>query len=203
MATRSSPEDVRDRVLDATETLLAEQGLASTTLDAVANAASISKGGLLHHFSSKEKLIEAMVDRATRRWRDDVRRAIEVEVPGAGRVARALLRQCLQNAETFNDRCRDTSAAMMAAMMHQPGARRPLQAFYGELLSMLDHDGLPQGVGTVVLAAIDGIWFTWVTGIAEATEHRCSTIRQTLEQLIQWSTSGGDVATGTLEVSHR
>ena len=38
---------VRDRVLDAYETLLVESGPAATTLDAVAAAARVSKGGLL------------------------------------------------------------------------------------------------------------------------------------------------------------
>jgi len=37
----------RDRVLDAYETLLVEQGPAAATLDAVASAAQVSKGGLL------------------------------------------------------------------------------------------------------------------------------------------------------------
>jgi len=44
----------RDRVLDAYETLLIESGPAATTLDAVAAAARVSKGGLLYHFASKD-----------------------------------------------------------------------------------------------------------------------------------------------------
>ena len=42
----------RDRVLDAYETLLIESGPGATTLDAVAAAADVSKGGLLYHFAS-------------------------------------------------------------------------------------------------------------------------------------------------------
>ena len=53
----------RDRLLDAFEELLVEGGERSATLDAVAAAAAVSKGGLLYHFSSKSALIEGMLAR--------------------------------------------------------------------------------------------------------------------------------------------
>ncbi|WP_043618511.1 TetR/AcrR family transcriptional regulator [Nonomuraea candida] len=53
----------RDELLDAAEDLLCDQGSAALTLAAVADRAGVSKGGLLYHFSSKEALIKAMVER--------------------------------------------------------------------------------------------------------------------------------------------
>lgn len=53
----------RDRVLDAYETLLIEHGPGSATLDAVAAAAEVSKGGLLYHFASKDALVTGLLDR--------------------------------------------------------------------------------------------------------------------------------------------
>jgi AcrR family transcriptional regulator len=53
----------RDRVLDAYETLLIEDGPAAATLDAVAAAAGVSKGGLLYHFASKDALATGLLDR--------------------------------------------------------------------------------------------------------------------------------------------
>lgn len=53
----------RDRVLDAYETLLIEHGPGSATLDAVAAAAQVSKGGLLYHFGSKDALAAGLLDR--------------------------------------------------------------------------------------------------------------------------------------------
>jgi AcrR family transcriptional regulator len=47
----------RDRILDAAQNLICAQGVAGFTLDAVAQAAKVSKGGLLYHFGSKDKLI--------------------------------------------------------------------------------------------------------------------------------------------------
>ena len=57
----------RDRVLDAYETLLIEHGGAAVTLDAVAAAAGVSKGGLLYHFASKEALATGLLDRLRER----------------------------------------------------------------------------------------------------------------------------------------
>ncbi len=57
----------RDRVLDAYETLLIEAGPGATTLDAVAAAAHVSKGGLLYHFASKDALAAGLLDRLRER----------------------------------------------------------------------------------------------------------------------------------------
>ncbi|AQX79924.1 TetR family transcriptional regulator [Plantibacter flavus] len=53
----------RERVLDAFAELLIEQGERAATLDAVAAAAGVSKGGLLYHFGSKEALVDGLIER--------------------------------------------------------------------------------------------------------------------------------------------
>jgi AcrR family transcriptional regulator len=57
----------RDRVLDAYERLLIEAGPAAATLDAVAAAAQVSKGGLLYHFASKDALAAGLLHRLRER----------------------------------------------------------------------------------------------------------------------------------------
>ncbi len=61
----------RDRLLDAFETLLVSAGSRSATLDAVAAAAKVSKGGLLYHFHSKDELVEGMLTRLREQGRVD------------------------------------------------------------------------------------------------------------------------------------
>ncbi len=53
----TASSSARDRILDAAQNLICAQGVAGFTLDAVAQAARVSKGGLLYHFNSKDKLI--------------------------------------------------------------------------------------------------------------------------------------------------
>ncbi|WP_324650147.1 helix-turn-helix domain-containing protein [Georgenia sp. H159] len=55
----------RDTILDAFENLLVEDGERAATLDAVAARATVSKGGLLYHFKSKDALVEGLLDRLT------------------------------------------------------------------------------------------------------------------------------------------
>jgi len=64
----------RDRVLDAFEELLNEQGERAATLDAVARAAGVSKGGLLYHFPSKDALVDGLVARLDERLAEDIDR---------------------------------------------------------------------------------------------------------------------------------
>lgn len=52
----------RDRILDAYADLLAVEGERYATLDAVAGKAGVSKGGLLYHFPSKDRLAAALCE---------------------------------------------------------------------------------------------------------------------------------------------
>ncbi len=58
MTTQTS---TRERILGAYEDLLIDDGPRAATLDAVAAAAGVSKGGLLYHFKSKEALTEGLL----------------------------------------------------------------------------------------------------------------------------------------------
>ena len=60
----------RDVILDAAEQLVASEGAARLTFDALGQATGISKGGLLYHFASKDKLLEAMLERMVARNND-------------------------------------------------------------------------------------------------------------------------------------
>ncbi|RUQ97627.1 TetR/AcrR family transcriptional regulator [Labedella endophytica] len=57
------PDSARDRILDAFEEVLVASGERAATLDAVAAAAGVSKGGLLYHFASKEALVDGLIER--------------------------------------------------------------------------------------------------------------------------------------------
>lgn len=58
------PPLARERVLDAFESILIEDGERTATLDATAKTAGVSKGGLLYHFSTKDDLIAGILERA-------------------------------------------------------------------------------------------------------------------------------------------
>lgn len=51
----------RDKIIEAAEKLVTRVGAAHLTLDAVAEEAGVSKGGLLYHFKTKNELMEAIL----------------------------------------------------------------------------------------------------------------------------------------------
>ncbi|MFL0336491.1 TetR/AcrR family transcriptional regulator [Stenotrophomonas maltophilia] len=53
----------RDHVLDMAEQIVGEQGAAALSIDALAKAAGISKGGVQSCFGNRHGLIQAMLDR--------------------------------------------------------------------------------------------------------------------------------------------
>ncbi|MCI1017890.1 TetR/AcrR family transcriptional regulator [Microbacterium sp. C5A9] len=57
------PPLARERVLDAFESIVIEDGERAATLDATAKAAGVSKGGLLYHFGSKDDLAAGLLER--------------------------------------------------------------------------------------------------------------------------------------------
>ena len=59
----SRPPLARERVLDAFEALLIDEGERAATMDATARAAGVSKGGLLYHFGSKDALETGLRER--------------------------------------------------------------------------------------------------------------------------------------------
>jgi len=55
-------EDRRQRILAVAERLLARNGWRNTSLAQIAKEAGVSPAGLLHHFESKEQLLNAVLD---------------------------------------------------------------------------------------------------------------------------------------------
>ncbi|WP_067696629.1 TetR/AcrR family transcriptional regulator [Nocardia jejuensis] len=73
MTTPRDPVGTRDRILDALETLLLDKGMSQVTLENVAAAAGVSKGGLLYHFKSKDALLAGLLRRLGERADEQVR----------------------------------------------------------------------------------------------------------------------------------
>jgi AcrR family transcriptional regulator len=55
-------EDRRQRILSVAERLLARNGWRNTSLAQIAKEAGVTSAGLLHHFESKEQLLDAVLD---------------------------------------------------------------------------------------------------------------------------------------------
>jgi AcrR family transcriptional regulator len=62
---KADAEITRCSILDAAADLFAKQGISRTRLDDIASSAGVTRGAIYWHFSDKESLIAAMIDRVS------------------------------------------------------------------------------------------------------------------------------------------
>lgn len=87
----NNPESVKSNLLDAAAEILIHESAQKLTLSLVAQKAGVSKGGLLHHFPSKEKLLDGLFHRELNLFRDEILAAMEKDPVETGRAARAYI----------------------------------------------------------------------------------------------------------------
>ena len=74
------------RLLEATIDSLFDKGYGGTTTLEVQERAGVSRGALLHHFSSRAELILAAIDHLTRNRVDELVQLAQAEAPASGRI---------------------------------------------------------------------------------------------------------------------
>jgi AcrR family transcriptional regulator len=178
---------IRHTLLDAAEIVVVRRGIANLTLEATAAEAGMSKGGLLHHFPSKDRLVEAMVQRSAEAWRKCYTEGYERTSPGPGRQCRALLEHCLSDAKGWTQELQRSSSACFAALAQNPSLIAPMREAYSDLQRRVADDGLPPGVGEAVAAAIDGLWLYWVLGLVEVDQSLVGRVRLALDGILMRS----------------
>lgn len=75
--TETTTPSVHDRLLDATEKLLAEKGIRATTMQQVAESAGVSRAWLYRHYPDKPSMVGATIVRLTESFWRDARAALD------------------------------------------------------------------------------------------------------------------------------
>lgn len=156
MAARGSGDSTRRNVLAAAAEIVAVEGASKLTLDAVAERVGLSKGGILHHFATKDSLIAAMIEDVTALFELDLQRHMQGEV-GPGSFARAFLRACLDPEGVLTRQLR-VSAGILAAVAINNQLLSPLRHRYDVWRSRLENDGIDPAIAELVRSAADGLW---------------------------------------------
>ncbi|MGN6551670.1 MAG: TetR family transcriptional regulator [Pararhizobium sp.] len=120
----------RERILSAAAEVAKELGPARLSLEAVAARAGVSKGGLLYHFPSKGKLMEALVEHHVAM----LSRTIAQACTGDGNR-----RNCLARAyvTAFDGECGGASppsTGVLAAVAENPEFLDPIRRFQDEIV---------------------------------------------------------------------
>lgn len=88
---KKQPELVRRALLDEAARITLEQGLSKVTFQAVADAVGVTKGGVMHHFATKDALILAVFYDAMAKFEAEVNAAMAKDPVSYGSFTRAYI----------------------------------------------------------------------------------------------------------------
>ncbi len=160
----------RDRILDAAERVILESRGRHFTLDAVAEHAGISKGGLVYSFATKDGLVRAALEREVTRFQEAVRHRLGGRPVEPFELVLAHIDEALDE----DDAATRKAAFLVTALVHAPDMMEPARRYYRALL-----DPLLSGFGAAhdvrhALLAVEGIFLLRGLGFVEvsAEEHK-------------------------------
>lgn len=176
---KKDPEGVRAAILDAAIALLAEKGLQRLTIDAVASAAGVTKGGLFHHFPNKDALIEGVLESMIAFAEASIDEEMPQDPEPHGRFTRAYLngvfvKRCIRGSVSSHALCLSMIADFDLQNRWAAWVEREVRR----------HAATDDNVGcAVVRLAADGIWLSTMRapdGVADVSaEVRAALIAMT------------------------
>lgn len=119
--THASPEAAQNAILDAAEKIVVEVGPAGLRISAVARAARMAHPNIIHHFGSRDGLIEALAERVGARATDRITKAI-------GQALQAPKEDRVKAMTHILDVAYEGDAGKVAVWLHMSGAQSSLKA---------------------------------------------------------------------------
>jgi AcrR family transcriptional regulator len=181
-------EATRHSLLDAAAAQLALGGAKRLTLDAVATRAGVSKGGLLHHFRSKDALLVGLAEGLIADFHRELDGWLAREPEKtAGHWTRAYIHSTFapQNKNPHED-------AVLVALVGAVSVQPELNAYLRGAMAFIEQasrgDGLPEAQATAIRLACDGCWLSELAGLPPVV----GTARDALyAQLLAWASPEG------------
>lgn len=153
---RKDPVRIRAALLDAASAVIVEQGFARLTVGAVARAAGVTKGGLFHHFASKDELVQGLLAGMLETAEAHMTAAMADDPEPFGRFTRAYLNGVCAKHEMAEAA---TSRALCVAMLGDPALSDNWTGWVEkQVIAHADTDDNP--ACALVRLAADGIWLS-------------------------------------------
>ncbi|WP_185984054.1 TetR/AcrR family transcriptional regulator [Aureimonas mangrovi] len=161
---KKQPDAVRRALLEAALQLGYEQGLAAVTVQAVAQRAGVTKGGLFHHFPSKEALFEGLFVDIIEQLDSEIDKIIAEDPEPYGSFTRAYIAVMLRNGEFAGDH---QWAGLSAAFMADPLINQHWMVWLeGRLTRHADTDA--HSTLEIVRYAVDGAWYAFAARVPDS-----------------------------------
>ena len=175
----SNVTPARERILEAAERVVGDVGAARMTLEGVAQAAGVSKGGLLYHFPTKEALLGALAKRYVEGMVDCVEQAKGTS--GANDL-RACIVGILDPQQQQRAKVRGMGAALFAAAANDLTLLEGIRERIAHFMRQLEDSNVDFARAAIVTLAIDGLIMRESLRISSFTDEQRQRV---VEQLLQ------------------
>jgi AcrR family transcriptional regulator len=177
MSPRTSSYDL---IVDAAEDVVVEAGASHMTLEAVAARAGVSKGGLLHHFPSKEALLEAMIGRLIEK-RELSRKKVLDELPDS---PTRKLKAYILSGLIRDPKADRVGAPILAALAHNPKLAEPVRKIIKKRYAEFVSEDVKFERAIVLALAADGLLFQEVVSLSPFTEEQRNRVVEELLRIV-------------------
>lgn len=171
----------RDAILNAATHIVKEKGAAQLTLEAVAEKAGVSKGGLLYHFPNKDALINEMVSMLSNSYTEKIAGKVNVDRDISNKWTRAYVETTLDEI----DNSLEMSAGLLAAIFINPELLASLQKQYKIWEEHMEVEASHSTRSTVARLAADGLWFREIFGLAPISKRKREQVHKELLRLMK------------------
>lgn len=151
------PTISRDGLLTIAEDIVNSEGAQALTIDALAKAAGISKGGVQYAFASKDELIRGLVDRWTTQFD-----TLLVDADSAG--PNAFVRSYISAMGSSRGALNAKLAGLMIAYMQNPQNRIETANWYRMILGKIGTAHESRAARTAFLA-VEGLMLMHISGV--------------------------------------
>jgi AcrR family transcriptional regulator len=143
--------DTRHRILDTAIKVSVDQGIKGLTIDNVAKAVGLSKGGVFYHFKTKEDLLVGMVNHIIDQFEFECQRLQQEE--GMDPLTATVHSSMNDSTDQRNRIC-----AMVAAVAHDRSIPSRTSCRFEDWIREMESAGCQRGTALLVAHSIDGFF---------------------------------------------
>ncbi|RFZ82453.1 TetR/AcrR family transcriptional regulator [Shinella sp. WSJ-2] len=154
------PTITRGQLLDIAEEIVRTEGAKALTVEALARAAGISKGGVQYSFASKDELVRALIER----WTSQFDAILNTdETLSAVDLIRSYIRSMRASQPAMNAKM----AALMSTYLQNPANMLETRQWYQGVFDRIGTASAEAQAARVAFLAVEGLFLLRIVGIDE------------------------------------
>lgn len=163
----------KDTIIREAEAVVREKGARRLSLDAVAAHCGLSKGGLLHHFPSKQALLQAMLESA-------IAREEALVADYAARDGGGVLASRIHSVLAMMQDEKQLPRALLAAVAEDPALLEPIRAKEERIRSLLFEHYRDPELAILLIFAARGLFLGCQLGLLDPGDPLFEKVRERL-----------------------